>query len=292
MPASSSETCWHRWIRCNTFNTSIVQPGQMHVKRFIICLPRKMFGTVWCCLLGLQSTAYSKQLTFSQQIKSSLEWPAWSTSWIITWPPKHLGQTDTQLTASIYRTTWISATEVFWHSGALQIGLLLLLLSSWLQKSRKAYPIWILMKQEMTGWHWHQLDHVQIISTSLRTDNHASTSSLNFHTPDALSDAQPTTSKQWRQKKNRQCLLSVQSLLFLKSAVCWFQTCSSIAYGICWIAYPDQESIQLTQVHVETDQWNNCVWAGDTGNTHTTQRSHNNHHKWLNVISDNGTTSR
>jgi len=67
-----------------------------------------MFGTVWCCLLGLQSTAYSKQLTFSQQMKSSLEWPAWSTSWIITWPPKHLGQTDTQLTASIYRTTWIS----------------------------------------------------------------------------------------------------------------------------------------------------------------------------------------
>jgi len=30
------------------------------------------------------------------------------------------------------------------------------------------------------GWQWHQLDHVQIISTSLQTDNHASTSSLNF----------------------------------------------------------------------------------------------------------------
>jgi len=39
---------------------------------------------------------------------------------------------------------------------------------------------WILMKQEMMEWQWHQLDHMQIICTSLQTDNHASTSSLNF----------------------------------------------------------------------------------------------------------------
>jgi len=26
------------------------------------------------------------------------------------------------------------------------------------------------MKQEMTGWQWHQLDHMQIICTSLETD--------------------------------------------------------------------------------------------------------------------------
>jgi len=26
------------------------------------------------------------------------------------------------------------------------------------------------------GWQWHQLDHMQIICTSLQTDNHASTS--------------------------------------------------------------------------------------------------------------------
>ena len=52
----------------------------------------------------------------------------------------------------------------------------------------------LLMKQEMMGWQWHQLDHVQIICTSLQTDNHASTSSLNFYRPDALHDAQPTVS--------------------------------------------------------------------------------------------------
>jgi len=50
------------------------------------------------------------------------------------------------------------------------------------------------MKQEMTGWQWHQLDHIQSICTSLQTDNHASTSSLIFYRPDALPGAQPTAS--------------------------------------------------------------------------------------------------
>jgi len=36
------------------------------------------------------------------------------------------------------------------------------------------------MKQEMMGWQWHQLDHMQIISTSLQTDNRVSISSLKF----------------------------------------------------------------------------------------------------------------
>jgi len=36
------------------------------------------------------------------------------------------------------------------------------------------------MKQEMMSWQWHHLDHMQITCTSLQTDNHASTSSLNF----------------------------------------------------------------------------------------------------------------
>jgi len=51
------------------------------------------------------------------------------------------------------------------------------------------------MKQEMTGWQWHQQDRMQIICTSLQTDNHASTSSVYFYTPDALPDAQPTVSE-------------------------------------------------------------------------------------------------
>jgi len=38
------------------------------------------------------------------------------------------------------------------------------------------------MKQEMIGWQWHQLDHMQIICTSLQTDKHASTTPLEFFT--------------------------------------------------------------------------------------------------------------
>jgi len=47
------------------------------------------------------------------------------------------------------------------------------------------------MKQQMIGWRWHQLDHMQIIYTSLQTDNYVSTSSLNFYRLDALPDAKP-----------------------------------------------------------------------------------------------------
>jgi len=46
--------------------------------------------------------------------------------------------------------------------------------------TRKAEPFWNLMKQEMIGCKWHQLNHMQIICTLLQTDNHASTSPLKF----------------------------------------------------------------------------------------------------------------
>jgi len=45
------------------------------------------------------------------------------------------------------------------------------------------------------GMHQHQLDHMQTVCTSLQTDNHTNTSSVNFYRPDALPDAQPTLSK-------------------------------------------------------------------------------------------------
>ena len=34
------------------------------------------------------------------------------------------------------------------------------------------------------GWQWHQLNHTQTICTSLQTDNHTNTASLNFYRPD------------------------------------------------------------------------------------------------------------
>jgi len=41
----------------------------------------------------------------------------------------------------------------------------------WVSQHQKGKPFWILMKQEMMGWQWHQLDHMHIICTSLQTDN-------------------------------------------------------------------------------------------------------------------------
>jgi len=59
--------------------------------------------------------------------------------------------------------------------------------TAWLSWHQKGKPFWSLLEQEMMGWQWHQLDHMQIICTSLQTDNHASsTSPLSFYRPDAL----------------------------------------------------------------------------------------------------------
>jgi len=53
----------------------------------------------------------------------------------------------------------------------------------------------MLLEQEMMGWQWHQLHRIQIICTSLQTDNHASTSPLSFYRRNALPAAKPTASK-------------------------------------------------------------------------------------------------
>jgi len=58
-----------------------------------------------------------------------------------------------------------------------------------------------IIKQEMIERQWHHLVHVQIISTSLRIDNHAITLSLIFYRPRALPDVQPTGSSA-KGKKN------------------------------------------------------------------------------------------
>jgi len=46
------------------------------------------------------------------------------------------------------------------------------------------------------GMQWHQLDNTQTICTSLHTDNHTNTSSLNFYRQGAFPGAQPCQSTQ------------------------------------------------------------------------------------------------
>jgi len=66
--------------------------------------------------------------------------------------------------------------------------------------------------KKMMWWQWHKLNRMQIICTSLKTDDHASTSSLNFYRPDAFSDAQPTVSKHWRQNVTNTSLNKMYSI--------------------------------------------------------------------------------
>jgi len=44
--------------------------------------------------------------------------------------------------------------------------------TAWITRHQKGKPFWILLEQEMMAWQWHQLDHMQIICTSLQTDSH------------------------------------------------------------------------------------------------------------------------
>jgi len=53
------------------------------------------------------------------------------------------------------------------------------------KSDQKGKPFWVLLEIEVMGWQWHQLDHMQIICTSLQTGNHTSTSPLSFYRPDA-----------------------------------------------------------------------------------------------------------
>jgi len=67
--------------------------------------------------------------------------------------------------------------------------------TTWVRRHNKGKLFWILLEQEIMGWQWHQLDHMQIIRTLLQTDKHASASPVSFYRLDALPAAQPTASK-------------------------------------------------------------------------------------------------
>jgi len=62
--------------------------------------------------------------------------------------------------------------------------------TTWVSRHQK--PFSILMKQETMGWQWHQLDHMQIICTSLQ---YLATQFLWVRCPSAT---QPTGWKHWR----------------------------------------------------------------------------------------------
>ena len=67
--------------------------------------------------------------------------------------------------------------------------------TTWVSRYQKSKTSLEARDDGVWGWQWHQLDHMQTICTSLQTDNHTNTPSLNFYRPYVLHDAQPTVSK-------------------------------------------------------------------------------------------------
>ena len=89
--------------------------------------------------------------------------------------------------------------------------------------NRKAEPFWVIMKQEMTGWQWHQLDHMQIIHTSLQTDN--STPSLIFVTGRMFF---PLPNQQYQSTEGSWQLEITTEILYVATKKIWRRTGSEV----------------------------------------------------------------
>jgi len=92
--------------------------------------------------------------------------------------------------------------------------------TTWVSRYQKGKPFWILPEQDMMGWQWHQLDHMQIICTLLQRDNHASTSSLNFlqarcpsyHSANSIKAVKATLHPYQKWNKNEHVMLNCQQI--------------------------------------------------------------------------------
>ena len=66
------------------------------------------------------------------------------------------------------------------------------------------------------GWQWHQLDHMQIICTSLQTDKHENTLLINFYRMLFLTPNQQRQSTEGKMLKAEQCLSNHHHHHFLR----------------------------------------------------------------------------
>jgi len=105
------------------------------------------------------------------------------------------------------------------------------------------------------------------ICTSLQTDNHTNTSSLNFYRPDALPDAQPVVSKHWRHAAHTHTHLTAlfpglpgwagtrkikTNLVLLKQETV---SGSGISWAICKSAHRSRQTTTPAPQHSVTQHW-------------------------------------
>ena len=107
----------------------------------------------------------------------------------------------------------------------------------------------------MTWWQWQQPDHMQVICTSLQTDNHASTSSLHiFNRPDALPAAQPTASNHWRHIKLKCCNRFLGSLFKGEEYFKWYRFYTCTLSCVC-VAMFDRDRSGSIELHEFQSLW-------------------------------------
>jgi len=138
--------------------------------------------------------------------------------------------------------------------------------TTWVSWHQKGKPFWILLEWEMMGWQWHQLGHIQIICTSLQTDNHASTSPLSFYRPDALPAAnqQCQSTEGFENCINLPCFCSVDDSVYhyyLLSLCTWSlhtsitilwaigirELAKCVAFLSSWVKFIDEEGMRCSQ---------------------------------------------
>ena len=109
------------------------------------------------------------------------------------------------------------------------------------------------------------------ICTSLQTDNHTNTSSLNFYRLDALPDAQPTVSELWRRHKQIEICFylfviytSVRSVKVCchivgawRAGTCWEGGGARATEGRAWAVWANgaRSQAQAGEAGSQRDQW-------------------------------------
>ena len=97
------------------------------------------------------------------------------------------------------------------------------------------------------GWHMHQLDHMEIIYTSLQTGNHASTSSLNFFTGQIFF----LMPNQQRTRHRLSCINNGHETVVVEAAA---------AVEICWVFHLIMYVISVSEY---ASEWDDISFTAD-----------------------------
>jgi len=156
------------------------------------------------CLLSVcLSTHISRISTLHKIFCTYYHWP-WlsplflcmmSCLWTVAiWP--HFGEYSFPILMKIELGGWVGLDD--WSDRQTHPFISLFSRTTWVSRHKKGHTNLDFNKARDDGVAVESAGPYAIICTLLQTDNHASTSSLNFYRPDAVPDTQPAVSKHWK----------------------------------------------------------------------------------------------